>query len=108
MAKLREEVGNSGRAFEESKQQLASLAEAKMASLNQAAADAAGSLEAAMAKLRKKSAIPGGPSRRASNNWQAWPKQKWPLSTRQPRTLRGALRRRWRSFGKKSAIRGVR
>jgi len=53
MAKLREEVGNSGRAFEESKQQLASLAEAKMASLNQAAADAAGSLEAAMAKLRE-------------------------------------------------------
>ena len=44
MEKLREEVTNSGRAFEESKQQLASLAEAKLASLNQAATDAAGSL----------------------------------------------------------------
>ena len=53
MEKLREEVTNSGRAFEESKQQLASLAEAKLASLNQAATDAAASLEAAMAKLRE-------------------------------------------------------
>jgi hypothetical protein len=53
MEKLREEVTNSGRAFEESKQQLASLAEAKLASLNQAATDAAASLESAMAKLRE-------------------------------------------------------
>jgi len=53
MERLREEVTNSERAFEESKQQLASLAEAKLASLNQAAVDAAGSLEAAMAKLRE-------------------------------------------------------
>jgi hypothetical protein len=53
MEKLRQEVTNSGRAFEQSKQQLASLAEAKLASLNQAAADAAASLEAAMAKLRE-------------------------------------------------------
>ena len=53
MEKLREEAANSGRAFEESKQQLASLAEAKLASLNQAAADAAASLEAAMAKFRE-------------------------------------------------------
>ena len=53
MERLREEVTNSGRAFEESKQQLASLAEAKLASLNQTAVGAAGSLEAAMAKLRE-------------------------------------------------------
>jgi hypothetical protein len=53
MAKLREEVGNSGRAMAESKRELASLAEAKLASLNQAATDAAASLEAAMAKLRE-------------------------------------------------------
>ena len=59
MEKLREEVTNSGRAFEESKQQLASLAEAKLASLNQAATDAAGSLEAAMAKLREEVANSG-------------------------------------------------
>ncbi|MGC9996354.1 MAG: hypothetical protein ABSE79_13630 [Terriglobia bacterium] len=68
MEKLRQEVTNSGRAFEESKQQLASLAEAKLASLNQAATD----------------------------------------TTRQQLTLRRASRRRWRSFGKKSAIRGGR
>ena len=53
MEKLREEVTNSGRAFEESKQQLASLAEAKLASLNQAATVAAGSLEAAVKQLRE-------------------------------------------------------
>jgi hypothetical protein len=53
MEKLRQEVTNSGRAFEESKQQLASLAEAKLASLNQAATDTTASLEAAMAKLRE-------------------------------------------------------
>jgi len=53
MEKLREEVTNSGRAFEESKQQLASLAEAKLASLNRAATDTTASLEAAMAKLRE-------------------------------------------------------
>jgi hypothetical protein len=50
MEKLREEVTHSKRAFEESKQQLASLAEAKQSSLSQAAADAAANLEAAMAK----------------------------------------------------------
>ncbi|MGC9996353.1 MAG: hypothetical protein ABSE79_13625 [Terriglobia bacterium] len=53
MAKLREEVGNSGRAIAESKRELASLAEPKPVSLNQAAVDAVGSLEAAMAKLRE-------------------------------------------------------
>ena len=53
MEKLREEVTNSGRAFEESKQQLASLAEAKLASLNQAATVAAGGLEAAVKQLRE-------------------------------------------------------
>jgi len=60
MEKLREEVTNSGRAVEESKQQLASLAEAKLASFSQAAADAAVSLEAAMAKLREEVADSGG------------------------------------------------
>jgi hypothetical protein len=53
MEKLRQEVTNSGRAFEESKRELASLAEAKLASLNQAATDTTASLEAAMAKLRE-------------------------------------------------------
>ncbi len=61
MERLREEVTNSERAFEESKQQLASLAEAKLASLNQAAVDAAGSLEAAMAKLREEDGNSGRP-----------------------------------------------
>jgi flagellar biosynthesis chaperone FliJ len=51
--KLREEATNSGRAFEESKQQLTSLAEAKVASLNQAATDAVASLEAAVRQLRE-------------------------------------------------------
>jgi len=44
--KLREEADNSGRALEQGKQQLASLVEAKLASLSQVAADAAASLEA--------------------------------------------------------------
>jgi len=50
---LREEVKNSGRFVEGSKQQLASLAEAKLASVGQAAAYAVASLEAAEAKLRE-------------------------------------------------------
>jgi Txe/YoeB family toxin of Txe-Axe toxin-antitoxin module len=50
---LREEVSNSGRVVEESKQQLASLAEAKLASVSQAAAYAVASLETAAAKLRE-------------------------------------------------------
>ncbi len=53
MEKLRKEVASSGRAFEESKQQLASLAEANLASLNQAAAHAVASLEAAVKQLRE-------------------------------------------------------
>ncbi len=53
MEKLREEATSSVRAFEESKQQMASFAEASLASLNQAAVAAAASLEAAMAKLRE-------------------------------------------------------
>jgi hypothetical protein len=44
--RLREEVKNSGRVVEESKQQLASLAEAKLASISQFAANAAARLEA--------------------------------------------------------------
>jgi hypothetical protein len=59
MEKLREEVASSGRAFEESKQQLASLAEAKLASLNQATTAAAAGLEASMAKLREEVANSG-------------------------------------------------
>jgi hypothetical protein len=50
---LREEVKNSGRFVEESKQQLASLAEAKLASVGQAAGYAVASLETAVAKLRE-------------------------------------------------------
>ena len=53
MEKLREEVTGSGRAFEESKQQVASLAEAKLALLNQATAHAVASLEAAVKQLRE-------------------------------------------------------
>jgi hypothetical protein len=48
---LREEVKNSGRFVEGSKQQLASLAEAKLASVGQAGAYAVASLETAVAKL---------------------------------------------------------
>jgi hypothetical protein len=50
---LREEVKNSGQFVEGSKQQLASLAEAKLASVSQAAAYAVASLEAAVEKLRE-------------------------------------------------------
>jgi hypothetical protein len=53
MEQLREEVKNSGRFVEGSKQQLASLAEAKLASVGQAAGYAAASLETAAAKLRE-------------------------------------------------------
>jgi Txe/YoeB family toxin of Txe-Axe toxin-antitoxin module len=51
--KLREEIENSGRFVEGSKQQLASLAEAKLASVDQAAAYAVASLETAVEKLRE-------------------------------------------------------
>jgi hypothetical protein len=53
LEKLREEATNSGRAFEESKQHLASLAEAKLAALNQVTANATAGLEAAAANLRE-------------------------------------------------------
>jgi hypothetical protein len=50
---LREEVKNSGRFVEGSKQQLASLAEAKLASVSQVSAFAVVSLERAVTKLRE-------------------------------------------------------
>jgi hypothetical protein len=53
VARLREEVSTSGRALEESKREFASLAEAKLASLNQVAVNAAATLEAALRKLRE-------------------------------------------------------
>jgi hypothetical protein len=53
LGKLREEAANSGRAFEEREQQLASMGESKLASFNQAAANAEASLEAAVENLRE-------------------------------------------------------
>ena len=52
MAKLREEVGNSGRAIAESKRELAGLAEAKIALLNQVASNAVASVEAEQRRFR--------------------------------------------------------
>jgi transcriptional regulator with XRE-family HTH domain len=51
--KLREELKDSGRVVEESKRQLASLAEAKLASLSQAADNAVAALEAGQRRLMK-------------------------------------------------------
>ena len=50
--RLREELKNSGRVVEESKQQLASLAEAKLAVLSQVADNAAAGLEAEQRRLK--------------------------------------------------------
>jgi flagellar biosynthesis chaperone FliJ len=50
--RLREELNNSGRAVEESKRQLASLANAKLASLSQVAANATAGLEAEQRRLK--------------------------------------------------------
>lgn len=52
MESLREEMKNFGRVAEESKQQLASLAEAKLASISQVAAKTAASLEAVQRQLK--------------------------------------------------------
>jgi flagellar biosynthesis chaperone FliJ len=53
LEKLREEITNSGRGFEEIREQLASMSEAKLASLNQVAASVVAGLEAASEKLRE-------------------------------------------------------
>ena len=50
--RLREEMNNSGRVAEETKQQLVSLAEAKLAVISQAAANAEASLEAEQRRLK--------------------------------------------------------
>jgi hypothetical protein len=52
VARLQQEVKNSGRVVEESKRQLANLAEVKLATLSQAAANAAAGLEAGQRRLR--------------------------------------------------------
>jgi predicted secreted Zn-dependent protease len=52
--RLREELKNLGRAVEDSKQQLASLAEAKAASLIQAAANATASIEAEQRQVKSR------------------------------------------------------
>jgi hypothetical protein len=54
MEKVRKEVKNSGQIVEESKRQLANLAEAKLASLNQVAAKAVSGLEAEQKRLKAK------------------------------------------------------
>ena len=54
MEKVRKEVRNSGQIVEESKRQLANLAEAKLASLNQVAAKAVSGLEAEQKRLKTK------------------------------------------------------
>ena len=51
--RLREELKNSGRLVEESRQQLASLAKAKLTSLSQVADNAAAGLEAEQRRLKK-------------------------------------------------------